>query len=87
MSETKSKKHNPFEALTVKEFQYFLINKFFFTAGVQMLNVIVAFESGVTARAFGLKPSIVIGGILTILTVIGISRLSPKLRKLNLDDL
>lgn len=50
-------------------------------------NEIGAFESGVTARAFGLKPSIVIGGILTILTVIGISRLSPKLRKLNLDDL
>lgn len=50
-------------------------------------NEIGAFESGVTARAFGLKPSIVIGGILTILTVIGISRLSPKLRKLNIDDL
>ena len=50
-------------------------------------NEIGAFESGATARAFGLKPSIIIGGVLTVLTVIGISRLSPKLRKLNIDDL
>ncbi len=50
-------------------------------------NEIGAFESGVTARAFGLKPSIVLGGIMTVLVVLGISRLAPKLRKLNVDDL
>lgn len=50
-------------------------------------NEIGAFESGITARAFGLKPSIVIGGILTILVVIVTARLTPKLRKLNMEDL
>ena len=50
-------------------------------------NEIGAFESGTTARAFGLKPSIVVGGILTILVVIVTARLTPKLRKLNIDNL
>lgn len=50
-------------------------------------NEIGAFESGITARAFGLKPSIVVGGLLTILVVIITARLTPKLRKLNMDDL
>jgi MFS family permease len=50
-------------------------------------NEIGAFESGATARAFGLKPSIVVGGILTILVVIVTARLTPKLRKLNIDNL
>lgn len=50
-------------------------------------NEIGAFESGVTARAFGLKPSIILGGILTIAVVLGISKLAPKLRKLNIDSL
>lgn len=50
-------------------------------------NEIGAFESGITARAFGLKPSIVIGGILTILVVLITARLTPKLRKLNMEDL
>ncbi len=50
-------------------------------------NEIGAFESGITARAFGLKPSIVIGGLLTILVVIVTARLTPKLRKLNMEDL
>lgn len=50
-------------------------------------NEIGAFESGITARAFGVKPSIVLGGILTILVVIVTARLTPKLRKLNIDNL
>lgn len=50
-------------------------------------NEIGAFESGSTARAFGLKPSIVLGGILTIAVVILTARLSPKLRKLNIEQL
>ncbi len=50
-------------------------------------NEIGAFESGTTARAFGLKPSIVVGGILTILVVIVTAKLTPKLRKLNIDNL
>jgi hypothetical protein len=50
-------------------------------------NEIGAFESGATARAFGLKPSIIIGGILTVLVVVFTVKLAPKLRKLNIDDL
>ena len=50
-------------------------------------NEIGAFESGSTARAFGLKPSIILGGILTIAVVILTARLSPKLRKLNIEQL
>ena len=50
-------------------------------------NEIGAFESGVTAKAFGLKPSIVIGGLMTLLVVLGIAKLAPKLRKLNIDEL
>ena len=50
-------------------------------------NEIGAFESGVTARAFGVKPSIILGGILTILVVVVTARLTPKLRKLNIDQL
>lgn len=50
-------------------------------------NEIGAFESGVTAKAFGLKPSIVLGGILTILVVFCAARMAPKLRKLNINDL
>ncbi len=50
-------------------------------------NEIGAFESGATARIFGLKPSIVLGGVLTIGVVLIISKLTPKLRKLNIDSL
>jgi MFS family permease len=50
-------------------------------------NEIGAFESGVTARAFGLKPSIIAGGLLTILVVVITARLSPKLRKLDIREL
>jgi MFS family permease len=50
-------------------------------------NEIGAFESGVTARAFGLKPAIILGGVLTVLVVIATARMAPKLRKLNIDNL
>ena len=50
-------------------------------------NEIGAFESGASARAFGLKPSIIMGGILTLLVVAITAKLSPVLRKLNIDQL
>jgi MFS family permease len=50
-------------------------------------NEIGAFESGATARAFGLKPSIILGGVLTIMVVLLTARLAPKLRKMNLNHL
>jgi len=50
-------------------------------------NEIGAFESGATARLFGLVPSIVIGGAMTIGVVLGIDRLNPKLRKLDVTNL
>ncbi len=48
-------------------------------------NEIGAFESGATARLFGLKPSIIIGGALTIGVVLIIAKLTPKLRQLNIE--
>lgn len=50
-------------------------------------NEIGSFESGATAKAFGLKPSIVLGGILTIIVVLVASKLAPKLRKLDIEKL
>jgi MFS family permease len=50
-------------------------------------NEIGAFESGATARAFGLKPSIIVGGIFTVLVVAVTAKLAPKLRQLNIKDL
>ena len=50
-------------------------------------NEIGAFESGATARMFGLKPSIILGGALTIGVVLIIAKLAPKLRRLNIDSL
>ncbi len=50
-------------------------------------NEIGAFESGATARAFGLKPSIIVGGILTVFVVAVTAKLAPKLRQLNIKDL
>jgi len=50
-------------------------------------NELGAFESGTTARLMGLVPSVIFGGIMT-LSVVGItSRLAPKLRKLELQQL
>jgi MFS family permease len=50
-------------------------------------NEIGAFESGVTARAFGLKASILLGGFLTMVVVIITAKIAPKLRKLDIDQL
>lgn len=50
-------------------------------------NEIGSFESGVAARAMGLKPSVVFGGIMTILIVALTAKIAPKLRALNLKSL
>lgn len=50
-------------------------------------NEIGAFESGVAARFLGLVPSIVFGGAMTILVVLGIHKLNPDLKKLDLTKL
>ncbi len=50
-------------------------------------NEIGGFESGVAARAMGLKPSVVFGGIMTILIVAATAKIAPKLRKLNLNSI
>ncbi len=50
-------------------------------------NEIGAFESGVTAKLFGLLPSVIFGGCMTLLVVATTARLAPKLRALSLKDL
>ena len=50
-------------------------------------NEIGSFESGVAARAMGLKPSVVFGGVMTILIVALTAKVAPKLRALNLKSL
>ncbi|MCC6448341.1 MAG: MFS transporter, partial [Chitinophagaceae bacterium] len=50
-------------------------------------NEIGAFESGVAARAMGLKASVVFGGIMTILIVAATAKIAPKLRKLNMKNI
>lgn len=50
-------------------------------------NEIGAFESGVAARLMGLIPSIVFGGVMTILVVFGVHKLNPDLKKLDLTKL
>jgi MFS family permease len=50
-------------------------------------NEIGAFESGVAARLMGLIPSIVFGGVMTILVVFGVHKLNPDLKKLDLKEL
>ena len=47
-------------------------------------NEIGAFESGFTARLMGLVPSIVFGGVMTMLVVLGVNKLNPELKKLDL---
>jgi len=49
-------------------------------------NEIGAFESGVAARFLGLVPSIVFGGVMTILVVFGIHKSNPDLKKLDLTE-
>jgi MFS family permease len=50
-------------------------------------NEIGAFESGLAARALGLKASVVFGGVMTILIVGVTAKIAPKLRKLNLNSI
>jgi hypothetical protein len=47
-------------------------------------NEIGACESGVTAYYMGLVPSVIFGGIMTVLIVASTAKLAPKLRKLDL---
>jgi predicted MFS family arabinose efflux permease len=46
-------------------------------------NELGAFESGMAARLFGTVPSVVFGGIMTIIVVIITFFAAPKLRALN----
>ena len=48
-------------------------------------NEIGEFESGVAARVMGNVPSVIFGGCMTVLIVLGVAVAAPKLRKLNLD--
>lgn len=50
-------------------------------------NEIGEFESGTAAKFMGLVPSVVFGGVMTLLVVIFTSIRAPKLRKLNIRDL
>ena len=50
-------------------------------------NEIGAFESGVAARVMGLVPSVVFGGVMTVLIVTATAKLAPKLRKLNIHSI
>ncbi len=50
-------------------------------------NEIGAFESGVAAKLMRLVPSVVFGGIMTLLTVSVVATIAPKLRKLRGEDL
>jgi MFS family permease len=50
-------------------------------------NELGEFESGVAAKILGTFPAAVFGGVMCLLSVATISFISPKLRKLNLEDL
>lgn len=50
-------------------------------------NELGAFESGVAARLMGLVPSVVFGGVMTLLVVLIIARSVPSLRKLHIHEL
>jgi MFS family permease len=50
-------------------------------------NEIGAFESGLAAKLLGLVPSMVFGGVMTILIVLGVHKLNPDLKKLDLNTL
>ena len=49
-------------------------------------NEIGEFESGVAARLLGTVPSVVFGGIMTLVVVASAAVLAPKLRKMELDQ-
>lgn len=48
-------------------------------------NELGAFESGIAAAAFGLAPSVVLGGAATLAVVLTTAALSPKFRKLSVE--
>ena len=50
-------------------------------------NELGEFESGVAARLLGAVPAAVLGGIVCLATVCAVALLSPRLRRLNLDEL
>jgi len=50
-------------------------------------NEIGSFESGVAAKVMGTIPSVIFGGIMTIVVVISTLFLAPDLKKLNIRDL
>jgi hypothetical protein len=50
-------------------------------------NEIGSFESGLTAKLFGLVNSIVIGGTLTLCVVGTINKLNPNIKKLDLSKM
>ena len=47
-------------------------------------NELGAFESGITAKFMGLIPSVIFGGIMTLIVVAGTAKINPVLRKLSL---
>jgi MFS family permease len=50
-------------------------------------NEVGAFESGLAARIMGLVPSVIFGGVMTLIVVATTARLAPRLRKLQLHQL
>ncbi len=50
-------------------------------------NELGAFESGVAAHWMGLVPSVIFGGIMTLMVVATTAQLAPKLRQLRLEQL
>jgi hypothetical protein len=46
-----------------------------------------SFESGLAAKLMGLIPSVIFGGVMTLLIVTVTAKKAPKLRKLNLTTL
>jgi MFS family permease len=50
-------------------------------------NELGAFESGVAARLLGLVPSVIFGGVMTLIVVAATAKLAPKLRRLEISQL
>lgn len=48
-------------------------------------NELGAFESGLAAKLFGLVPSVVLGGLATLVVIAGIAHFFPQLRKMEID--
>jgi MFS family permease len=50
-------------------------------------NQLGEFESGVTAKLFGTTPSVILGGVLTLIVVTGTAFSAPRLRELDVQKL